>query len=249
MIQDLYTSGEYLEKNPLWHADESPWKARSVLEIMARNHLAPRTICDVGCGVGEVLRLVQAGTDPTCHLVGYDISPQAIDLCQRRANEHLEFRLGDIRKEGGRPFDVLLVLDVIEHLEDYFGFLRDLRPRAEFKIIHIPLDISVRSVLLGRLVDYRASYGHVHYFTKEVALQTLRDVGYDIQDYLYTSQTNPLKVVWNEHRHSGARTLARKLTGFMARSILGLPGRGLFAVHADLAVRVLGGWRLLVLAR
>jgi hypothetical protein len=34
MSQDLHTSGEYLKKNPLWHTDESPWKARNILQIM-----------------------------------------------------------------------------------------------------------------------------------------------------------------------------------------------------------------------
>src|SRR6266704_1242423 len=57
MTRDLYTSGEYLQKNPLWHADESPWKAKYVLQMIARNKIAPKTVCDVGCGAGEVLHV------------------------------------------------------------------------------------------------------------------------------------------------------------------------------------------------
>ena len=39
--------------------------------------------------------------------------------------------LGDLADEPGEAvFDVLLVLDVIEHLEDPFSFLRAMRQRA-----------------------------------------------------------------------------------------------------------------------
>jgi SAM-dependent methyltransferase len=248
MTQALYTSGAYLEKNPSWHADESPWKARYVLQLLARNGLVPGSICDVGCGTGEVLRRVRAGVDEGCRLYGYDISPQAIELCQRRPNDGLQFRLGDIREDEAARFDLMLLVDILEHVEDYFGFLRDLRPKSEYKIIHIPLDISLRSVARGQLGEFRSSYGHLHYFTKDTALAALRDAGYDVLDYLYTWQANPLRVVWSEHRHC-PRTLARKLAGFTARGILGLPGRIFFALNPDLAVRVLGGWRLLVLAK
>ena len=70
MPQELYTGGVYLEKNPLWHTDESPWKAKYVLRMMAKNGIAPKTICDVGCGAGEVLRLVQEGMDDRCTFGG-----------------------------------------------------------------------------------------------------------------------------------------------------------------------------------
>ena len=248
MTQDLYAGGGYLEKNPLWHTDESPWKAKYVLHMMAKNLIAPKTICDVGCGAGEMLRLIQDGMDEGCTFWGYEISPQAFELCQRRANERLHFKLADIRQEEGVHFDLILVMDVLEHLEDYFSFLREIRPRSEYKIIQIPLDISVRTVLLGKLVEFRAAYGHVHYFTKDVALQMMNDVGYEVIDYVYTWQANSLRFVWNENKNN-PRKLARKLLGFTARGILGWPSRIFFSIHRDLAARVMGQWRLLVLAR
>jgi SAM-dependent methyltransferase len=248
MSRDRYTSGEYLAKNPRWHADESPWKAKYVLQLMARNSVAPKTIGDVGCGAGEVLRLVHEGLGGECTCCGYDISPQAFALSQRLSNERLQFKLADIRQEKDARFDLILVMDVIEHLEDYFSFLRDVRTKAEHKIIHIPLDVSVRTVLRGKLPDFRAAYGHLHYFTKELALQMLKDVGYEVVDYVYTWQENSLRHVWHENRNN-PRALLRKLTGFAVRTVRGLPSRALFAIHQDWAARVMGQWRLLVLAR
>jgi SAM-dependent methyltransferase len=248
MTQELYTSGEYLKKNPLWHADESPWKAKYVLQMMARNGIAPKTICDVGCGAGETLRLVQEGMDEECVLYGYEISPPALELCQSRANDRLHFKLADIRDEEGARFDLVLLMDVLEHLEDYFSFLREIRAKGVYKIIHIPLDISVRTVLWGSLSEFRVAYGHLHYFSKDVAIQMLRDAGYEVVDSMYTWQSNSLEFVWNENKRNPGR-LVRRLIGFAARQILAVPSRIFFAIHQDLAARVLGRWRLLVLAR
>lgn len=248
MLHDLYTSGEYLKNNPLWHADESPWKAKYVLQMIARNGLTPKTICDVGCGAGEVLSRVQQGMHEECTFSGYEISPQAFALCQGRANERVHFRMADIREEEGAYFDVILLMDVLEHLEDYFSFLREIRPRSKYKIIHIPLDVSVRTVLWGDLIKFRGAYGHIHYLTKDVALQMLKDLGYEVVDHLYTWQSNSFRFVWNENKNN-RRKLARRLIGFLAREILGVPSRIFFAIHQDLAVRVMGRWRLLVLAK
>ncbi len=245
---DLYTSGAYLERNPLWHADESPWKAKYVLRLLKRNRIAPKRICDVGCGVGEVLRLVQKGMPEDCTFLGYEISPQAFALCQRRANERLRFTNSDIRCEKSVHFDLMLLMDVLEHLEDYFSFLRDLQPKSEYKIIHIPLDISVRTVLFNEPIDFRAAYGHLHYFTKDVALQMLVDVGYEVVDWLYTWESDSFRSLWHEHKES-PRRLARKLGGALKRKILRVPSQLCFAIHEDLAVRLLGRCRLLVLAR
>ena len=35
-LEDMYKSGEYLEKNPTWHVEESPWKARQIMRMLAR---------------------------------------------------------------------------------------------------------------------------------------------------------------------------------------------------------------------
>jgi 2-polyprenyl-3-methyl-5-hydroxy-6-metoxy-1,4-benzoquinol methylase len=78
---------------------------------------------------------------------GADISPQAIDLCGSRANEKLHFFLGDLTKISDRFFDLILVLDVIEHLEHYFSFLRNIKERAHYKIFQTPPEISVQTVL------------------------------------------------------------------------------------------------------
>ncbi|MGZ3621857.1 MAG: class I SAM-dependent methyltransferase [Ktedonobacteraceae bacterium] len=231
-LEEIYTSGIYLEKNPSWHVEESPWKTKQVIRMLTRSNIKPKTICEIGCGAGEILKLLHDCMDDECLFWGYEISPQAFELCKSRVNERLHFKLADFRQEKDVFFDLILVMDVIEHLEDYFSFLRDIQPKSEFKIVHIPLDLSVQTVLRGNpLLGMREYYGHIHYFTKETALQILRDTGYQVLDYFYT----PLSVELPTNR--------------VGRRILNLPRKLFFGIHHDLAARLLGGFSLLVLAR
>jgi len=231
-IVPLYTSGEYLKRNPQWHVEESPWKAKHILRMLRKNLLSPKFICDVGCGAGEVLKQLQDQLGGSCRFVGYDISPDALELSQTRANETLEFKLADILMEDSPRFDLLMVLDVLEHLEDYFTLLRGIKHKAEHKIFHIPLDLSVQTVLRrSGLIKVRDWYGHLHYFNKDIALRMLSELDYHVIDYYYT-----------------ARAIEQP-TRELARNLLKLPRKLLFALHQDFAARILGGWSLLVLAK
>ena len=123
------------------------------------------------------------------------------------------------------------MLDVIEHLEDYFGFLRDIKPKSRYKIFHIPLDVSVQTVLRGKtLIRNRDVHAHIHYFTKETALRTLKDIGYEVLDYTYSPE-------YEQH------------APLLQTNLMKLPRKFFFAVHEDWTVRILGGFRLLVLAK
>src|SRR5437762_11104097 len=86
----LYVDGEYLAKNPAWHVEESAWKARQVLRMLRKHGVAPKTVCDVGCGVGEVLNQLQENLDRECVFWGYDISPQAINLAKTRSSGRIQ---------------------------------------------------------------------------------------------------------------------------------------------------------------
>ncbi len=229
--QNIYADGAYLDKNPSWHVEESPFKASQILRMLHKNGLHPKTIAEVGCGAGEVLNLLRVQMYTECRFWGYDISPQALELCKSRAHARLQFKQADISQEEGAFFDMILVLDVVEHVEDCFGFLRGIRPRSDLKIFHFPLDLSVQAVLRKRgLLKRRELYGHIHYFTKETALETLKDVGYAILDYFYTPR---------------CIELAKETVQKFAR----LPRTICFSIDKDLTVRILGGYSLLVLAR
>ncbi|HEU4785340.1 MAG TPA: class I SAM-dependent methyltransferase [Ktedonobacterales bacterium] len=231
-LEDIYRSGTYQELAPSWHVEESAGKAEEIAHLLNSHQLAPHSVCEVGCGAGEVLRQLQLKLPGDCELTGYDISPQAIELARLRENERLHVYLGDFRTDDSISYDMLLVLDVLEHLEDYFAFLRSLKARGTYKVFFFPLDLSVQSVIRPHgLLHTRDAYAHLHYFTKETAVRALQDTGYEVLDAVYTADA--LNSPTNE----------------VGRRLLKLPRKVAFALNHDLAVHLLGGYRLLVLAR
>lgn len=230
--EELYKDGRYLELNPTWHAEDSSWKAKQIFDMIRRNKLQPNSICEVGCGAGEILSQLQLLLSGPVSFTGYEISPQAFQLCKARENERLQFRLGDLLLQDDAYSNIVLAIDVFEHIEDYFGFLRRLRNKGRFKIFHIPLDLSAQAVLRGSpILRQRQTVGHLHYFTKETALAALVDTGYEILDHFYTSHCIDLP--------------ARSFKNALAK----VPRKIAFQLHQDLAVRILGGFSMMVLTQ
>jgi SAM-dependent methyltransferase len=226
-----YIDGTYLQQNPDWHVRDSAWKVQQILQILKRNQIVPKTIYEAGCGAGELLRLLQKSLDPTCELWGTDVSPQAIELCQARANQQLHFSLLEDRPWEGRVFELVMVIDVLAHVEDYRGFLRKIKPQGAYKLIHIPLDISVQHVLREQsMIRRRQEHPHLHYFSKRTAMFALEDLGYEIIDWRYTPRMIDIP------SHVRGR-------------ILRVPRKLLFAIHQDFAANLLGGFSLMVLAK
>jgi cyclopropane fatty-acyl-phospholipid synthase-like methyltransferase len=226
----IYTDGTYLLNNPEWHADDSAWKARHIASLLRKHAIDPANVAEIGCGAGEVLRSLSLEF-PDARLTGYDISPNALRICSRKANERMSFVLGSLL-EAEERYELALAIDVFEHVEDCFAFLRQLRTKARYKVFHIPLELSALQVLRAQpLIDARRSVGHIHHFNKDTALATLEDCGYTVIDCHYTSGRTELGGL-----------------GWKSR-LLKAPREALFRVSPDLAARSLGGYSLLVLAR
>jgi SAM-dependent methyltransferase len=188
MASNIYTDGTYLDNVGDWHTGDAPWKSDQVAALLERNHLDPRSVHDVGCGAGEVLARLQPRLRADAELLGMDIATDAIALAGQRTNDRLAFEQGDyLAADVGRP-DVLLLLDVFEHVPDYLGFLTELRDRADLFVFHIPLDLCAWAVTLRSrwMLHMRETYGHLHYFSYETALATLEDAGYTIVDECFT---------------------------------------------------------------
>ena len=53
--KDKYGCSEYLRNNPTWDIEDSYWKAKRIVDILATARCRPSSICDVGCGAGGIL--------------------------------------------------------------------------------------------------------------------------------------------------------------------------------------------------
>lgn len=229
MTDSAYTDGTYRALNPGWHAIDSGWKAERIAAILTSNSVEFHTCVEVGCGAGQVLARVAAHL-PGKRYTGYDISPDAAALW-RSLPQTVSYRVGDFTSSD-EVYDLLLLIDVFEHIENYMSFLRKLSTRARWFVFHIPLEMHVSALLRDRQLHARQQVGHLHYFSRATALATLEDTGYRIVKAEYTDLS--------QETQEGRRPLTRVANLFRAAAQ---------AVSVDLAAKVLGGYSLLVLCR
>ncbi len=184
---EIYIDGTYLKNNPQWGLKDSTWKADVILQLLKRNKITPDKVIEVGCGAGGVLDSLSNKLGNQISFSGYDISPQAIEMAKEKESDHLKFYNKDFLAENGSDADLVLVIDVLEHVPDYYGFLEKLKMKSNYFVFHIPLDISSRSMMKPHiLLQQRSSVGHIHYFTKEMVLWILKDKGFEIIEWIYT---------------------------------------------------------------
>ena len=168
-------------------------------------------------------------------MIGFDISAQAAEFWKEYQDVNdggIKLNLGDFHAINQQKFDVLLMCDVFEDVRDPFNFLELSRMHAHRFVFHIPLDLSASSFARGTLlIKARNKVGHIHDYKKDLALEMLRDAGYDIVDWRYTgAPLNSSNQSWMIHFASFLRRLV-------------------YAVNKNFGVRLLGGETLLVLAR
>ena len=159
---------------------------------------------------------------------GYDISPQAHALSAQFSNPRCKFILGDAFTDNSQ-YDLVLVIDVIEHVEDYFSFLRHTKEKGVWKLYHIPLEAYVVGVLRG--FNYWETLGHLHVFTVETALKSLEYTGHQVVDWTFTD---------------GAISIPNKTLRARISNLLRIP---LSKLSTKLTSRLLGGYSMLALAK
>jgi SAM-dependent methyltransferase len=104
--------------------EETHWwfvARRAILIKYLRHRIGGKglTLLDVGCGTGAVL--AEASSHFTAY--GMDSSELAIGLCRKRGLTNLY--VGTLKEyPASRKFDVILLLDVIEHIDDDLDVLQ-----------------------------------------------------------------------------------------------------------------------------
>ncbi len=230
-MKNMYETDQYEKSNPGWHEEDASWKSKQVARMIKKNGLQLASICEIGCGTGDILLSLEEEFSEVA-LSGYEIAPRAYIRAAQKATDRTQFFLEDMLIRSDLHFDLVLAADVIEHVEDYLGFLTRLKPMGEYKMFHIPLDLSASTVARGRpIMDGRRKVGHIHYFFKESALAALEDCGYEIVDWFYTASALELP---NQRLNS---------------RLMKLPRRAFFKINPDLGVRLIGGFSMMVLTK
>lgn len=226
-MKDIYNNSEYLLNNPDWHESDSKYKAEKIINILEGLNFKIKSIAEVGCGAGGIIKILSEKYKDI-KMEGYDISRNAIDLAKPKESHNLKFYNKDILKTDSF-FDLILLIDVFEHVKNYFEFIEEISKHSKYIIFHVPLEMTLLKILFPkRLIKNRKNTGHLHYFSKETVLETLKDANLEIIDYKYTK--------WGiEMKQKGIL----KKVGRIFLFILNIFG-------TDFATRIMGGSSLLV---
>ncbi len=127
----------------------------------------PIQLLDVGCGSGGLLRALRHRW-PTATLAGLDGHEEALDLCRTKSGGEdlhlIHHHLTDMQtlRLETQP-NVVVLLDVLEHLDDPAAVVRDLAGRLAtggimiVSVPALPLLWTERDVFLGHRKRYRRS--------------------------------------------------------------------------------------------
>ena len=169
---DLYKYGDYAARHPDWHLADAPTKAddlvsglSAVLESWKNKQLR---IADVGAGVGAVLmevcdRLRTIQPDIKLDFVAFEISPQAVSK-GRSLFPQLDFREKVLEASDG-PFETILFVDVLEHVENPWDVLRVAAQVAEYLVVRQPLLENFSTFRHRNYRNQREEWGHIGYFS------------------------------------------------------------------------------------
>ena len=101
--------------------------------------LAPEDILDVGCGEGYALSAL-CEHHIACPMTGIDLSAPAIEEAKRRLPQ-AEFRVQNALElaESGRTYDLVMMTEVLEHIEDPARMLPVLeRIARRYVVVSVP---------------------------------------------------------------------------------------------------------------
>ena len=238
--EEIYTTGAYVRENPTWHVEDSVWKAEQIMRVLDISPgTRPLRICDIGCGVGGVVAALDdmlTARGVSAEFVGYDIAPVAIERAKALWHDRMQcvFECRDVLTVDRLDYDLCLLIDILEHIEDPAAFVRALHARGITEyVIHLPLESNWLSVLRGRTDPLSSKVGHLRFYGVNSALTLFEQAGLNVMKWVFTPE---LDLDIKLHR--------------TPLSVLGyLPRKLLCCMSPRLAARAIGGLAMMAQCR
>ena len=143
-------------------------------------------VLDVGCGKGELA--YDLATRAGAHVTGIDVSAAALDFARERFHsERIELVQADAFEWiPPRPFDAIVLSNVLEHVADRVGLLRRLVRLADAERLLIRVPVLERDWLVGLRRDlglpYLADPTHETEYSPEQLEAELAEAGLELAE-------------------------------------------------------------------
>jgi len=123
MMQHTYPILYRVEQSHWWYIGRRRIIASFVKQICDQITDHRPQILDVGCGTGANLMLLLQFGDAQ----GVDVSPDALAFCRERGLDQVRLGAAESLPYEDGSFDLVTAFDVVEHLDDDVGSLREMR--------------------------------------------------------------------------------------------------------------------------
>jgi 2-polyprenyl-3-methyl-5-hydroxy-6-metoxy-1,4-benzoquinol methylase len=166
----------------------SSMRGQARLDLLDRISPDARSILEFGCGeapLGAALKARQR-----CRVVGIELDPKAAAIARKRIDDVYEGDAREIVSILGEKFDWMIGGDIVEHLDEPWSFLSDLRHisapdgRLLLSLPNLSNASVVNDLLHGRF-DYvymgLTCVGHLRFFTKRTIEEMLTIAGWRVE--------------------------------------------------------------------
>lgn len=176
MQKKLITQMYRQERYYWWHRAKRTLVHRMISRFFPSKKLQSM---DIGCGTGLLLEeLARYGSS-----WGVDISAQSLSFCKKRGLKNL--KQGELGNKQlpfkSNTFDVITALDVIEHIDDDVGALREIRRM-----------LNKNGILIVTVPAYQFLFsywdrmlGHKRRYTKHMLIDHAKTAGFTLQTASY----------------------------------------------------------------
>ncbi|MGC8963822.1 MAG: class I SAM-dependent methyltransferase [Brevinematia bacterium] len=185
-ITSMYEEGYYSGKNAYSYVDERNMKGSQVVWeervkklisiYSSENRFNPRNILDVGCSFGGFLETAKRfGLEP----YGVEISEYSANYALSRGLKIYRGHIDEVELPRDH-FDIITLVEVIEHLDDPLKTLKKLfysNSKGGIILIQTANIEGGQSKFFGNKYHYYLP-GHLHYFSNKTLRKLLLEVGY-----------------------------------------------------------------------
>jgi len=185
----MYSEGTYFE-NPNRHSEDADYKVGAIKSVLfgylKQNKIKVSSYADIGCGAGVIVKKISIELEKEFNrlekIKGFDISPHVNNIV---TDGRIKFENADFTKISEK-FDLVTLNDVFEHVPNTIDFLKEVGKRAEYVVMHIPLEdcllVNLRALQNKKIV----SPGHLLFLDINSALNLITYSGLKIEIFQYS---------------------------------------------------------------
>lgn len=151
------------------------WKIPHLMEIIPHNY-HPSSVGEIGCFAGHLIGNISINGRKDFKACGYDINPNAVDFA-RSLYPKVSFFSQDCFSSGDF-FDLLILSDIVEHIENDEAFLKQCHSVSKFVLLNLPLEKSIAS--RNRKYGFDDPSGHLRAYGIKDAESLIERSGYRI---------------------------------------------------------------------